>query len=840
MGSLAEASYAVDVNFPLSRGTTYYWKVDVTTGSSRASETHPGSVWSFRVADENTANVASWAAWAAAAGKDSPAFIATFVQNGPYDIGALGGEITYEFVVLGNPDEQEASQALIGFLSHFGGPRLAIKYEQFNNTGTYGVTVFGREDYDSGIANAPGEYTHLAFVSSEASQTTKFYVNGVDQQVSVPTAITLSGIVGIGQVISDPGGVNFFDPFDGTIFGVAIYDEVLADEQIAAHADAYLNPVREIVPVDPGTEGLVAYYAFENDVNDISGNGNDGTIVGDPVFVEGPAGYGTALEFNGDDYVDCGNADSLQIQDAITMSFWFNVVAFENTWEAMISKGDSAYRVSRGGGDGDATHMGISGTTGGGGNGWFNGVTLVTGGDWHHFAGTYDGAEGRIYIDGVLDATTEATGQINIETENFWIGNNSQNVDRFFHGMMDEVMLYNRALSELEVMYLAGKRVTPVDPGSKGLLFSFTCDEGEGAVVSDASGNGRDGSIVNGDPVWVEGVSGTAVELVGPTLVEVPPLGMELAEATMGGWIKPYGLQPDWSSVIMHRGDGLAHGFNVLADNQLAYHWNDDSGSWSFRGGDMIPADEWSFVAVTVDAEKAAFYVNGEAGSVNVLAHAPAMWDNNIHLGGDGADNWVARRMVGALDDVFMYDRALTAGEVRYLSGARAMDDILGPDITGPGDVVQGVPNDGDWPSNEHPALAIDDVVRSGDASSKYLHRKGGSMPTGIQVEPAIGPTIVTGLTLTTANDDYGRDPITYELSGSNESIDGPYELIAAGDIVDFAQEELWPRYTMNATPITFDNKVAYKYYQIVFPTLRDPASPLMQIAEIELRTSKY
>lgn len=357
--------------------------------------------------------------------------------------------------------------ALIG-RRQFGDTEAGLKYEQWNNTGTYGATLFGVVDLDFGVPTAPGEPTVLTFVSSEATNTLALYVNGA-LAGSVDSAITLSGLVGIGYGAQGEDMSGAFDNFDGTIFGVAIYDEALADEMIAAHADAYLNPVTEIVPVDPGTEGLVAYYPFENDVNDSSGNGNNGTIVGDPVFVEGPAGFGTAMEFNGDDYVDCGNGDLLQIQDSITISFWFSVVAFENSWEAFLSKGDSAYRASRGPGDGDGTHMGISGTTGGGGNGWFNGPTIVTGGAWHHFAGTYDGAEGRIYVDGVLDAVTEATGQMNIEPENFWIGNNSQNTDRFFHGMMDEVMLYNRALSDLEVMYLAGKRVTPVDPGSDGL-----------------------------------------------------------------------------------------------------------------------------------------------------------------------------------------------------------------------------------------------------------------------------------------------------------------------------------------------------------------------------------
>jgi hypothetical protein len=214
----------------------------------------------------------------------------------------------------------------------------------------------------------------------------------------------------------------------------------------------------------------------------------------------------------------------------------------------------------------------------------------------------------------------------------------------------------------------------PVDPGSDGLLARWACDEGEGAVVGDVSGNGRDGVFVNGDPVWVEGVHGSAVELVGPTLVETPPLDMELTEATMAGWILPYGPQPDWSSIMMTRTPGLATGFNVLG-YQLAYHWNDTSSSWNFRGGDMIAEDEWTFAAVTIQPDKASFYVDGEAGSVNEVTHGPCLWNSNIYLGGDGNSNWVARRMIGTLDDVLIYDRALSADEILYLAGYRADAD---------------------------------------------------------------------------------------------------------------------------------------------------------------------
>ena len=169
-------------------------------------------------------------------------------------------------------------------------------------------------------------------------------------------------------------------------------------------------------------------------------------------------------------------------------------------------------------------------------------------------------------------------------------------------------------------------------------------------------------------------------------------------------------------------------------------------------------------------------------------------------------------------------------GEIRTYTFDN-MSVIKPVDVTAPGDAIQGVPNDGDWPGAETPDLAIDD-----DTSTKYLHFKGETETTGFQVTPSSGGSIVTGLTLTTANDAAERDPVAFELSGSNESIDGPYELIASGDIVDFAQADAWPRFTMNATPISFKNDTAYAHYQVLFPAVRDAASAnSMQIAEVEL-----
>jgi hypothetical protein len=178
-------------------------------------------------------------------------------------------------------------------------------------------------------------------------------------------------------------------------------------------------------------------------------------------------------------------------------------------------------------------------------------------------------------------------------------------------------------------------------------------------------------------------------------------------------------------------------------------------------------------------------------------------------------------------------------GKAIFLNAVDMMLPVKLLDVTGPGDAIKGVPDDGDWPAAETPDLAIDDNIET-----KYLHFKGdfdpdpGTGGAGFQVTPSAGPTIVTGLTLTTANDVPGRDPIAFELSGSNDSIDGPYELIASGDIVDFAQEAEWPRFTMNATPISFENDVAYAHYQLIFTAIRGPVGGSvnsMQIAEVEL-----
>jgi 3-dehydroquinate dehydratase len=235
-----------------------------------------------------------------------------------------------------------------------------------------------------------------------------------------------------------------------------------------------------------------------------------------------------------------------------------------------------------------------------------------------------------------------------------------------------------------------------------------------------------------------------------------------------------------------------------------------------------LPTGEWYFAALAIGPDQGKLYLNGaDTTATNVAEHLPGQFDSLIRVARDHNDD---RIMTSTIDEVRLYNKTLNDAEIVAL--------MLGlSDVTAAGDVVQGVPNDGDWPGGETPDLAVDD-----NTGTKYLHFKGETEASGFQVTPAVGRTLVTGLTFTSANDAAPRDPVTYELSGSNESIDGPYELIASGDIADFAQADAIARFTKTGTPILFENAAAYTHYQVMFPTVRDAGNAnSMQIAEVEL-----
>jgi hypothetical protein len=191
--------------------------------------------------------------------------------------------------------------------------------------------------------------------------------------------------------------------------------------------------------------GLVAWYRFDGNALDSSGNEIHGTEVGNPTYE--PGVFGLAISLDGDgDYVDCGFAPELDITEFLTFTYWIKVVEFDKEWNTVLARGDDSWRSSRAG-----LNPFMEAAVGGTAGNYTYGVTPVDDGEWHHVGWVYDGTMNYLYVDGEIDATEENSGQITVSSYPLFIGTNSQHVDRTWTGLIDDVMIYNRPLTQAEI-----------------------------------------------------------------------------------------------------------------------------------------------------------------------------------------------------------------------------------------------------------------------------------------------------------------------------------------------------------------------------------------------------
>jgi hypothetical protein len=193
---------------------------------------------------------------------------------------------------------------------------------------------------------------------------------------------------------------------------------------------------------------LVAWYRFDGDASDSSGNGLHGKEMGDPTYEAGVLGQAIHLDGDGD-YVDCGNSPQFDITNFITFTYWIKVFKFDKPWNTVLSKGDNSWRSSRARRN-NFIEAAVTGTTGD----FTYGVTPVDDGQWHHVGFVYDGQRTCLYVDGEVDASEPSSGQINVSSYPLWIGENSQFPGSCWNGLIDDVQIYNRALSQEEVQII--------------------------------------------------------------------------------------------------------------------------------------------------------------------------------------------------------------------------------------------------------------------------------------------------------------------------------------------------------------------------------------------------
>jgi glucose/arabinose dehydrogenase len=183
---------------------------------------------------------------------------------------------------------------------------------------------------------------------------------------------------------------------------------------------------------------------------DSTGNGHVGTLVGGPSWIAGHVGG--ALQFDGsNDYVDIALESAFDFTGAFSVSFWMRRNGFANSWEALVTKGDSSWGVGRNNNGHSIafTTFNASGTS----QDLF-GTTVVDNDQWHHVVVVYTGSQKQLYIDGALNASANYTQVIRTNNLNVRMGMNQEFPSAMFGGALDEVRIYGRALTPAEVALL--------------------------------------------------------------------------------------------------------------------------------------------------------------------------------------------------------------------------------------------------------------------------------------------------------------------------------------------------------------------------------------------------
>lgn len=192
-------------------------------------------------------------------------------------------------------------------------------------------------------------------------------------------------------------------------------------------------------------DGLISYFNFDDNFKDQQLNTEDGVPIGDPVFVEGKRGKAISFDGNSQGVNFIKKNDNASTQ--VSVSVWVrctnsvNSVAYFFVGSKFLSF-LGLFQTSS-----DVLGMSVQVNPGG----MNNAQTVVANSMWTHVTGTYDGTFIRLYINGELKAIKSHEGSIKGYVEGFDIGAFNQN---YWAGSIDELYLYNRALSQAEVTQL--------------------------------------------------------------------------------------------------------------------------------------------------------------------------------------------------------------------------------------------------------------------------------------------------------------------------------------------------------------------------------------------------
>src|SRR5262245_5308789 len=206
--------------------------------------------------------------------------------------------------------------------------------------------------------------------------------------------------------------------------------------------------------------GLVAAYGFEeasgSGVADSSGQGNSGTLTG---AIRVPGRFGKALEFNGTGaLVTVSDSASLDLTGGMTLEAWVYPTGFAGVWRDVIYKGpNDIYYLEGSSPPGPPAFGGTFSPSS------LSGSTALPVNTWSHLAATYDGAVMRLYVNGSQVASRNQTGLIATSAGDLTLGGDPL-YGQYWQGLIDEVRIYNRALTAAQLQGDMNAPVVAIPP----------------------------------------------------------------------------------------------------------------------------------------------------------------------------------------------------------------------------------------------------------------------------------------------------------------------------------------------------------------------------------------
>ena len=522
-------------------------------------------------------------------------------------------------------------------------------------------------DMDSGTPLTVGTWTHVAMVHDGSKDI--IYFNGVkvnEKNVSGALDPTVHPL-GIGY---DPIDKNFF--FDGAMDEVMIFDVALGAADISALYAAQSTPPAV-------ASGPVSIYSFDGNGLDGTGYGNHADLSTGELSTD-RFGYGkSALLCNGtSSEVSASNSQQMN-SPYTTVAFWVKPNSLPGNGESfLLSFGgwQERWKISL------PSHGKPVWTTN-----HSNGISDMDSGDgnslpvnkWTHVAMVHDGAKDLIYMNGVKVAEKNVAGTLNSTSKPLGIGYNPIDGGNFFDGALDEILIFNYALSEADIAAAYAQQST--FPGTAIPLVASYPLNGNG---NDDTQRRNHAELKDAIPVANRhGWGSNAIQ--GSALADNSP-ALQSDYTTIAFWVNPSSF-PGSGEVFLLSNGGWQERWKISLPSHGKPVFTTHSGGAccsDMDSGTPLALNTWTHVTMVHDGSKDIIYFNGV--KVNEKNVSGALDDTKypLGIGFDPIDN--GGFFDGALDDILIFDQALDAAQIAALYAVQSQAPVI------PGELVANYP----------------------------------------------------------------------------------------------------------------------------------------------------